>query len=556
MLSLRPWLLALSSTLLFTLGLPNEHWLLGFAPLGWVALVPLYLALLEAESRRKTALLTASYGAALHAASSYWLYFFRDFAFWTIGATTMAYFVIYYFLGLCLAFLPRRAGLLRPLAFAILWASFELCKSSGFLGYPWGLIPYTQSTILPLLQIADLTGVYGLSFLLALANASLAELLLRSPPQSLEMPTWGRPRFSTHRTRRGRHSRYRLELPGAMRLPGPVKAGYAALSAALILLSLGYGLYRLSQPEPTRTSLKALIIQQASDPWTEGAEAAVEANMRLVKEALASGQGKPDLVLFSESSLGYPFKDSTSWYEKYPRKDPFLPWWRQQGLWLFTGTPVVLDWKDFSATNSVMLIDPRGQPRGDYAKIHPVPFAEAIPFYEYPWFRDFLKQAVGLEAGWTMGTKEVVFDFQAGGSALRFGAPICFEDAFAPLCRDFVLKGADLLVNLTDDSWSQTKSAEWQHLAAARFRAIETRRPLVRSTNSGVSALVDARGDIHDVLPLFSPQWEMIDIHIPQPSKTLYLAFGEWFAVLCLLLSLAWGIMIVAGDRVSRREGP
>ena len=555
MRSLRPWLLALSSTLLFTLGLPNEHWLLGFAPLGWVALIPLYLAILEVDSRRKVALLTAVYGAALHAASSYWLYFFRDFAFWTIGATTLAYFVIYYFLGLCLSFLPRRAGPLRPLAFAILWASYELCKSSGFLGYPWGLIPYTQSSVLPLLQIADLTGVYGLSFLLALANASLAEFFLRSPTPALEIPTWGRPRFSTRGRGKGRLASYRLDLPGAEKLPTRLVAGYAGLSAALVLLSLGYGLYRLHLDLPTRTSLKTLIIQQASDPWTQGAEAAVEANMKLVKAALASGQGKPDLVLFSESSLGYPYKDSTSWYEQYPRKEPFLPWWRQQGLWLFTGTPVVLDWKDFSATNSVMLIDPKGQHRGDYAKIHPVPFAEAIPFYEYPWFRDFLKQAVGLEAGWTMGTKEVVFNFQTRGSEVRFGAPICFEDAFAPLCRDFVLKGADLLVNLTDDSWSQTKSAEWQHLAAARFRAIETRRPLVRSTNSGVSALVDAKGDLLDVLPLFSPQWEMVDIPIPQASGTLYLAFGEWFAVLCLLLSLAGGIMIVAGDRASRREG-
>lgn len=557
MRSLRPLFLALSSTLLLTLGLPNENWLLGFAPLGWIALVPLYLALAEAPSYRKAALLTAVYGAALHAASSYWLYFFRDYAFWTIGVTTMAYFVVYYLLGLCLAFLPRRAGVLRPLAFALAWASFEFWKSSGFLGYPWGLLPYTQSSFLPLLQVADLTGVYGLSFLLALANASIAELLVSgSVPHSLSLAQWGEPRFERlgKKAKAARHYRFRLGHRGT--LPPRVRLGYAGLSIALTICALGYGYFRLSEPVVTKTSLKTLIVQQASDPWSEGAEAAVEANMLLVKKALASSTDKPDLVLFSESSLGYPYKDSEAWYEKNPRNDPFLPWWRTLGLWLFTGTPVVLDWKDFSATNSVMLIDPQGRPRGDYAKIHPVPFAEAIPFYEYPWFRDFLKKAVGLEAGWTMGTKEVVFNFATKDGVLRFGAPICFEDAFSSLCRDFVVKGADLLVNLTDDSWSQTKSAEWQHLAAARFRSIETRRPLVRSTNSGVSCLVDSKGEISDVLPLFSPQWELIDVPIPQPQNTLYIRFGEWFAVLCLLLSFGWGIMLIARDRISRREGP
>jgi len=552
----RPWLLALSSSLLFTLGLPNEHWLLGFAPLGWIALVPLYFAVLDAKSWRRAALVTAVYGAALHAASSYWLYYFRDYAFWTLGATTIAYFVVYYFLGLCLAFLPRRAGILRPLAFALVWSSFELCKSSGFLGYPWGLLPYTQSSILPLLQIADATGVYGLSFLLALSNAAIAELLLFATRPSLALGAWGEPSHSAGEHGGKSRGKYKLSLLRYSGLPLPVRFGYFGFSLALVICTLWYGDHRLATPVENRTSLRVLVVQQSSDPWTEGAETAVAANMNLVKKALASGAPKPDLVLFSESSLGYPFKDSRQWYEKYPRTDPFLPWWRSLGLWLFTGTPVVLDWKDFSATNSVMLIDPQGRPEGDYAKIHPVPFAEAIPFYEYPWFRNFLKQAVGLEAGWTMGTKEIVFNFETKEGSVRFGAPICFEDAFAPLCRDFVLGGADLLVNLTDDSWSQTKSAEWQHLAAARFRAIETRRPLVRSTNSGVSALVDTRGAIRDVLPLFSPQWEIIDIPIPRPTETLYLAAGEWFAVLCLLLSFGWGIMIVVRDRVSRREGP
>lgn len=554
MARIRPWLLALSSALLFALALPNQGRLLGLWPLGWLALIPLYLALLEAKSYRRAALLTAVYGAAQHAASSYWLYFFRDYAFWTIGLTTIAYFVVYLLLGLCLALLLRRSGPHRPLAFALAWASFEFCKSSGFLAYPWGLLPYTQSTLLPLLQVADLTGVYGLSFLLALGNAGLAELLWGGGDPTLGPLGRGRLRYEA--PRRGSFSaRVRLELPGAPRLAGRLLLAPSLLALLLAGAFLGYGLLRLQEPAGAERRLRVLLIQQATDPWTEGSEGAVKANMDLAKAALASKGPRPDLVLFSESSLGYPFKDSPDWYETHPGTEAFLPWWRTTGLWLLTGSPVVLDWRSFSATNSVILVDPKGKPAGDYAKIHPVPFAEAIPFYEYPWFRDFLKRAVGLEAGWTMGSKIVVFSLPGPGGTFKFGAPICFEDAFAPLCRDFVRAGAEFLVNLTDDSWSHTESAEWQHLLAARFRAIETRRPLVRSTNSGVSGLVDPEGRIRDTLPLFSPRWGFVDLAVPPPRQTLYLAAGDWFALLCLLLSSGWGLMIVGRDWKVRREG-
>ena len=120
----------------------------------------------------------------------------------------------------------------------------------------------------------------------------------------------------------------------------------------------------------------------------------------------------------------------------------------------------------------------------------PSPFAEAIPLWEYEWFRKFMREVIGLESGWVMGSDITVFSLplRSPGSGVRsieFSTPICFEDAFADLCRQYFLKGADLLINLTNDSWSTKKSAQIQHWAIARFRAIENRRTLVRSTNSG-----------------------------------------------------------------------
>jgi len=540
----RLFLLALSSSLLFALGLPNEQYLMGFPPLGYLALIPLYLALLELRTWKGAALALGLYGALHHAASSYWLWYFQDFALWTLGFTTLAYFVVYASSGLVVIHLLRRAGQFRPLAFALLWTGFEYLKSTGFLAYPWGLLPYTQSSFLPLLQIADTTGVYGLSFVLAFANAALGELFFTPAGPASGFP-------SSPLSSREREAGPPQPRPGdfpsqpiARRLEPSPLLGQAGFALLLVAICLAYGLGRLASPPALRGEVAILLVQQNLNPWSEGGEAALEANTQLLKEALAGPGPRPDLVLFSESSLGYPFVDGQAWYEKNPRTEPFLPFLRRQGLWLLTGSPVVLDWKQFTATNSVILIDPQGRVAGDYAKIHPVPFAEAIPFFEFSWFRAFLKKAVGLDAGWTMGTKYTVFSLPSPSGRVRFGAPICFEDAFAPLCATLVREGADLLVNLTDDSWSRTKSAEYQHLAAARFRSIETRRSLVRSTNSGVSCLVTPTGEIREELPAFTASQKLVRVPLVEPLGTPYLRLGDWFATLCLLAVALWTFIL------------
>ncbi|HAP55672.1 MAG TPA: hypothetical protein DCQ16_07200 [Spirochaetaceae bacterium] len=114
---------------------------------------------------------------------------------------------------------------------------------------------------------------------------------------------------------------------------------------------------------------------------------------------------------------------------------------------------------------------------------------------------------------------------------------MCFEDAFAELCRRYFLQGADLLINLTNDSWSRTRSAQIQHWAIARFRAIENRRTLVRSTNSGVSCVVDPWGRSLVELPQFEAGTMLVRVPVYADSGlSVYGRFGDWFALLCLLL--------------------
>lgn len=519
--------LALFSAAMMTLAVPNEFFKHGLPLFGFIALIPLYIALIELPGPRSAALVAGVFGALQHAMTSFWLWNFHDFRIWTLGSTTAAYFLVYAVLGLYLWLSLDRSARGRPLAFALLWTSFEYLKSIGFLGYPWGLLPYSLTDVLPLLQIADLTGLYGITALLAACNAALAELILgqgssRKAPLSLHL-----------------------------------RRGYSVIALSLILCSLGYGLIRMGAPIPRIGSLDAVLVQQNTDPWDDvDGEKAVAENIRLAREAMAEAPRKPDIILFSESSLSRPYAESRKYYSKRPMGAPLIPFIRDSGAWLLTGAPVVLNWQNLEATNSVILIDPEAKLVKSYAKVHPVPFAEAIPFWDVPAFRRFIQEKVGLDSGWAMGTEFVIFDLPAKGMNLRFGAPICFEDAFPDVCRNFSLKGADILINLTNISWSKTDSAEIQHWAAARFRAIEARKTLVRSTNGGVSCVVDPFGRVLDSLPLFEAKAKFVEVPVYRDaSPTVYTSWGDWFARSALLLSAALSIILMIEEVAGRRAG-
>ncbi|HET7839534.1 MAG TPA: apolipoprotein N-acyltransferase [Rectinemataceae bacterium] len=526
--------LGLSSSFLLSLGLPNEVFRLGMPLLGLVALIPLYVALRGCRSYGMAALVTGLFGACQHAMSSYWLYFFQDFAFWTIGISTAAYAVVYSVLGLYLGLILRRSGAGRPLAFAAMWAGFEYLKSNGFLGYPWGLIPYSLTGVLPLLQIADVTGVYGISALLAFANASLAELLAGKPS-----PMISRSEGSLL------HHRTLSRNP----LTGRQMRGYLVAAALAILLTAGYGWARMGIRIPEIGSFRALLVQQNNDPWLVGEEAGLSANVELAERALAEGGAKPDIVVFSETSLRRPYAEFRQYFSTEPAGHPLIPFIAKTGVPLLTGAPVVTDWKTFTATNSVLLIGADPRLVASYAKIHPVPFAEAIPFWDLAWFRNFVQKVVGLDSGWALGKDYTLFRLETRGGSFSFGTPICFEDAFPEVCRPFFLSGADLLINLTNDSWSKTVSAEIQHWAAARFRSIEFRRTLVRSTNGGLSCVVGPYGELLAAMPLFEASSRIVEVPVYRTAApTFYESHGDLFAALLVLLSATWSIILMGRE--------
>jgi apolipoprotein N-acyltransferase len=547
MITLRSLSLAVLSSVLLSLSLPNELYSWGNPALGLVALVPLYLALTMSPSYRAAFVTAAVFGGLAHGLSSYWLWFFKDFRFWTLGSSILAYMVVYGFVGMYLRGAVKRVGLLRPLMFAMVWTVFEWGKSSGFLGYPWGLLAYSWNTVPAAVQIAESTGVYGITFSLAFISAAVGDIL----SADTQRPT------ACHGS--GNLGIVRYILPPRPDGNAGKLLALGQLVVALVLMAgiIGYGFVALQKPRMARGNLEAVLVQQNIDSW-EGSEAEnLSISIALARKAIAARGASPDLVIFSETTLRRPWNGFQRFYARTPPDYPLAQFISDSDSWLFTGAPEILDYDTFEATNSVILIDPQGTQRGSYAKMHPVPFAEAIPFWEHDSFRKFIQDVVGLESGWVMGSERILFKVPSGSAGtVTFAAPICFEDAFAYLCREFVNDGAEILVNLTNDSWSKTRSAEIQHFIAARFRSIELRRTLVRSTNGGVSAIVGPDGGILEILPLFESTSRHVEVPIYTDERTPYLDYGEWFVLVLACIIGIVAIILFIDDRKAGRERP
>ena len=390
--------------------------------------------------------------------------------------------------------LSRMSTRFRPFLLATGWCIYEYFKSIGFFGYPWGLVAYPVGNVLPLIQFVDITGVWGLSLLMAMVNALVAEYALA-----------------------GRRLLFRRQ---------------GAFVVFLIACAFGYGAWRMATPIPAAGTANLVLVQQNVDPWGggsgKGAENSLDVNVNLTVEAVRSLPRKPDLAVWSESSVSSVAVNLDGTY--YPPKNSLVPGVQKGGVPVLFGGIVVIDMDKQEFWNAAVLASKDGAVLDTYGKMHPVPFAESIPFYELAPVRLFFRNVVGIWNPWVLGTRHTVFRVPlAAGGTLSFGVPICFEDAFADLCRQYLLRGADMLVNITNDSWSKTWSSEIQHFQVARFRAVENRRVLVRSTNGGLSAVVGPWGEIRTRMPFFERAWRDVDFPIyKEASLTPYTRFGDW----------------------------
>ena len=521
------------SALLLSAGIPNEILYLGSPFLGLFALVPFYLALRSARTFRRAGLLTGLHFGLMQLLSSFWLGNFKDFAIFTVGGPTIAYAIeglIYgRFFHAALNFLDcspeeaalqdasfRGAGktLKRIFFFAAIYSIWEWVKSVGFLAYPWGTLIMTSFQSKLLIQIVDITGTWAISFLWSLFAATLAEGIVL----------------------------YSIYQP---RLNYLVKRMYfciVMITFSLFVLDFIYGTVQYTKTRVIAKTADIAVIQHNTDTWSEdGDSESVIAAERMTAKAMLEPV-KPDLVCWSESILSYAFPDSYFFYETSPAKRPFIHFIKEVGVPFATGAPLYFK-EDGQQKfyNGVVVFDKNAVISGMSGKIHLVPFAEYVPLMDKAWFRKIMDTLVGFSTGWSQWQTFSVYTIPLKtGDTLNFSVPICFEDAFPDICRNFYNLGAEVLLSISNDSWSNLKSAEYQHFVIAGFRAIELRTTLVRTTNSGYSGAVDARGRIIADLPLFEEAEKVVSIPVYEHKPTTYAVFGDWIIILFILLFAAF----------------
>ncbi|MFP4389583.1 MAG: apolipoprotein N-acyltransferase [Desulfococcaceae bacterium] len=388
----------------------------------------------------------------------------------------------------------------------MVWTALEYVRAHLLTGFPWALLGYAPFRQLHPVQISDIVGVYGVSFLLVSINSAFALGWM-----AIRKLSWG-DRAVDRRT-----------------------AGAAGvLAIALTLGTLAYGHFRLDQIEAraeeapvTRAAVVQGNIEQAVKWDPAHQERTVE---KYVALSLAAMADRPDLVVWPETAAPFYFLHNR------PMTARVLEGVREAGAFFIVGSPSFERGPESMALfNSAFLIRPDGRLSGRYDKHHLVPFGEYVPLGDFFPFLDTLVAQVG---NFRSGTKGEVL--HADGH--RPGVLICYEGIFPALARAAVLNRAGLLVNITNDAWYGRSSAPYQHFSMAVLRAVETRRGLVRAANTGISGFIHPTGRIDGTTGLFEDA--VATRALPVMDKiTIYTRIGDLFAQLCVAGTLILGII-------------
>jgi apolipoprotein N-acyltransferase len=551
--------LTILSVVLSVLAFPSFVSIEGYGFLGWVALVPLFIAIRVNAARGFSARAIGYgviYGVLFTLLANYWLGTFNLISLQAVGIIFFGFYGIYMVAVVGLLRIAP-AGPARGLILPLSWTAFELARSSGFLGYPWLLVAHTQYANAALIQWAEVGGVWLVSMLVLLVNGVLAEGIMAAAAPAGD---------DGHRgdggVRGGNHRAVSLSRRGARRRarPGP-GASWAVAAVIIILAAHAGGALFLLRPLPTRETVRIALIQQNSDPRKHDYDRTFDSLVRLTDETLAY---EPDLIAWSETAF---VPNIRRWSAEDPQRyrlarlvREFVAYQESLNRWLLTGNDdyrrvVDDDGEEIrrNSYNAAVLFSDEGQRRETYHKIRLVPFTEHFPYErQLPWVYQML---LDFDiAFWTPGDERTVFEHPR----MRFSTPICFEDVFPGEVRQFALAGMEVIVNITNDYWSLRETAAKQHFVAALFRTVELRRPMVRSTASGVTSHIDARGRIVATVPQYSEQYLIADVAVPDLSvssggRTLYIRWGDWIPFAAG--SVAVGIAL-AGGLVSLRTRP
>lgn len=500
------WLISLAA---LVLAHPNPLIPQGFFPLAYLAPFTLLLAV-RRMGYGLTFLAGGLFSSLFYLLHNFWLLPFHPLT--IIIVPLLAVFIVgplFPLLKLMDRLFPRY-GFLAQTA---LWVFYEYLRTQGFLGYSFGLMGYSQYRFLPLIQVARWTGFWGVSFLVILPGAY-----------------------------------------GAACAAGKGRRWMTLAVSAVFVLNLALGGLQMLQwdrrePETRRIAL----IQPNTNAWRTGVEAYREVLNDLIRLSLEAEKQNPDMVVWSETAF-VPAIDYHTQYRPHPPSyrlvKELLEFMEGRDIPYVIGNDdgqkrILPDGSFTRIDYNAALLFEGGEITERYRKRHLVPFTEYFPYgHIFPRLKQLL-----IDTGthfWEKGDDWTVFE--AGG--IRFATPICFEDNFGYISRAFVQRGADLLMVLTNDGWSGSAVTTEQHLQIGVFRAVENGRSMVRSTNTGVTAAVDADGRILERLEAMEEGVLVASVPVYTEGRTLYNRWGNWFPWL-----LAFGILSgMVYSLVSRRR--
>ncbi len=508
------WIFACTSGILQVLCFPKPA--LYF--LSWVALAPLIYAILQC--REQDALLAIAEDGKFFAPATAWQGFLLGYVsgvIWYLGSCywvfntmheygglnvpTSAVLLVLYALylglyhglfGLLLALTAaRRNGYsLRALLFApFIWVAVELARAY-ITSFPWDLLGYTQINNIPLTRIASVTGVYGLSFEIALVNTVVTAAFL---------------------------------------VPKRKRASLLTVSVvAIVLLQAG----RFVSPPALPTTQGATLVQSnvpiLDEPWTLDYELKTLHELSALSvRPKATPDGEPGLIIWPEAPA--PFF-TTDLHVRTTLADIA----RNTNSAIIASTIGIRGFGNPSGErqiyNAASVIAPTGAWTEEYDKIHLVPFGEYVPFADLLVFAQKLTREVGTFSRGHSRAPLQVDDAQVG-------VFICYESIFPNEVRRFARNGAQLFVNISNDGWYGNTSAPLQHLNMARMRAIENHRWLLRDTNTGVTAAIDPYGRIVAHAPRFERTALQGEYNL-ESDTTFYTRHGDWFPMLCAIVAL------------------
>ena len=535
--TIRDLLLLAATAGIFTLSFPSFISDGGWWPLAYIAIAPAVYVVNRSSIKRSIwyGLFCGTLTYMLH---NYWIGSFHVLATLIVPGIYGVYYII---LFPVLAVVGRRFGRFGYLVQALVWLAFEYLRTLGFLGYAYGIIGYSQYHHPALVRFSSITGIWGVSLLVLVPSLLIAQAATEAN-RDHEGP--------------GGVKRYLSRSADLFRPYTVDIAAYAFVFAVVLVVG---GVFLRTDYSGSR-DWRVALVQQNVDPHQGGLAAYRESLDRSIRQSEAALERDDgiDAVIWSETSFVPPIEFHAR-FREHPETLELVN--RIQAFMSEQPVPYVIGNSDAQRErrpdgsvervdyNAALLFE-NGAIQDVYRKLHLVPFTEHFPYRNaLPWVYNLLKEFD--THFWGKGTEYTVFETADGVS---FSTPICFEDTFGYLSRNFVREGADVIVNLTNDRWADSVAAAMQHMAMAVFRSGENRRTMVRGTNGGMTAVIDPNGVITAMDEPLVESHMIADAPVYAESSTLYTRFGDWFAQLTLIVTaglLGYAMVLARRERAN-----